>query len=89
MSIYKVDGHVFSVDEFHAWTTGFVALCRKGRFKDKKPPQEVREILKEQDDKLAAKAMMAYLKANDSYMPVLIKFVQEGAAELAMEKEKM
>lgn len=87
MSLYKVDGHFMSVDEFYTWCMGFVVLYRKGRLEHKKLPGEVHEIMKDPDDKKVGKALMAYLKGNEDYMNDFIKLVQDGIMEMAVEKD--
>jgi hypothetical protein len=86
MSLYKVDGHVFSVDEFYTWTMGFVVLYRKGMLAHADVPRAIHDIMKDTDDKNAGKAIMTYLTENDQYMSPLIKLVQVGFTELATEK---
>ncbi|MFA5088963.1 MAG: hypothetical protein WC552_08040 [Candidatus Omnitrophota bacterium] len=87
MSLYKIDGHILSVNELITWIAGFITLFEKGKLKNKRIPPALLKILSENSDaKETSNKVLIYLKENEDYLPVLIKIVQFGFTELAIEK---
>ncbi len=89
MSLFRIDGHVLPVDELYTWVEGFILLYRRGRLtgKDGQIPQAVHVILEqEQEMKVAADALLAYLGEDEDFMPILVATVKVGMTDLAIEK---
>lgn len=85
MSLYKIDGHIMSVDEMVTWIGGFITLSRQGRLEGKKIPAGAADILKNGDDKKVLKEMMVYLKSDEDFMPVMMDIVRKGVTDIAFE----